>query len=73
MLDMENFGRRLAYLRHRSRLTQRKIAEACCVTVQAVSKWEQGRSCPDILILDDLAKSLGVSISDLFEQENHIA
>ena len=73
MLDMKEFGRRLSALRHKSRLTQRKVAEACCVTVQAVSKWELGRSCPDILILDDLAKSLGVTISELFEQDNHIA
>ncbi len=66
MLNMESFGRRLAYLRHQRNLTQRAIAEQCCVSIQAVSKWERGQSCPDILILDELASVLGVEVKDLF-------
>jgi len=66
VLNMESFGRRLAYLRHQQNLTQRTIAEHCCVSVQAVSKWERGQSCPDILILDELASVLGVEVKDLF-------
>ena len=67
MLNMELFGRRLAELRHKQQLTQRDIAQHCCVSVQAVSKWERGQSCPDILILDELASVLGVEVKDLFE------
>ena len=63
---MKHFGNRLADLRHRAGLPQSSIAQACCVSVQAVSKWERGLSCPDILILDDLADALGVKICDLF-------
>ena len=70
MLNMENFGRRLAYLRHQQNLTQKTVAERCCVTIQAVSKWERGQSCPDILILDDLASALGVKVKDLFPPED---
>ena len=66
MLDMETFGRRIAYLRRCSELTQNDIARVCNVTVQAVSKWERGLSCPDILMLDRIAKALGVQIQDLF-------
>ena len=66
MLNMESFGRRLAYLRHQRNLTQKNIADRCCVTVQAVSKWERGQSCPDIMILDELASVLGVEVKDLF-------
>ncbi len=69
MLNMEDFGRRLAFLRHKQNLTQRSVAEHCCVTVQAVSKWERGQSCPDILMLDELANILGVEIKDFFDQE----
>jgi transcriptional regulator with XRE-family HTH domain len=64
---MESFGHRLADLRHRSNLRQSDVASACSVTVQAVSKWERGLSCPDILILDDLAKVLQVPIQDIFD------
>ena len=69
MLSMESFGRRLAELRRKQNLTQREIAEKCCVSIQAVSKWECGKSCPDLLILDDLASVLQVEIQDIFEEQ----
>ena len=69
MLNMEAFGRRLALLRHKQNLKQRTVAEQCRVSVQAVSKWECGKSCPDLLILDDLAKVLHVEIKDFFEEQ----
>ena len=68
MLNTEEFGRRLASLRRRSGKKQRQIAEELGLTPQAVSKWERGLSCPDILMLDELASSLGVPISALFEK-----
>ena len=67
MLTMEEFGRKLAFLRHRQSMTQKQLADHFCVSVQAVSKWERGQSCPDILILDELAKILGAEIKDFFE------
>ena len=72
MLNMETFGKRLAALRHRSNLKQHEVADRCCVSVQAVSKWERGQSCPDILILDELADALGVEVKDLFSTEDAV-
>ena len=66
MLNTEEFGRRLAELRHKTGKKQRQVAEELGVTPQAVSKWERGLSCPDILMLDELSASLGVTIADLF-------
>ena len=63
---METFGRRIATLRQRAGLTQNDVAEVCNVTVQAVSKWERGLSCPDALMLERIAKALGVEIQALF-------
>ena len=68
MLNTEEFGRRLASLRHQSGKKQRELADELGLTPQAVSKWERGLSCPDILILDELSLSLGVPISALFEK-----
>ncbi|MBR5119392.1 MAG: helix-turn-helix transcriptional regulator [Clostridia bacterium] len=68
MLNTEEFGRRLSSLRRRSGKKQRQIAEELGLTPQAVSKWERGLSCPDILMLDELASSLGVPIAALFEK-----
>ena len=65
--NMEKFGRRLADLRLQSGKKQREVAKALGVTPQAVSKWERGLSCPDILMLGELASALGVAIADLFE------
>ena len=68
MLDIKNFGKRLFHLRHTAHLRQQDVAQRCFVSIQAVSKWERGQSCPDLLILDDLASALGVEIKDLFEE-----
>lgn len=69
MIDAKKFGLRLSYLRHAAHLKQQDVAEKCFVSVQAVSKWERGQSCPDLLILDNLATALGVEIGDLFKED----
>ena len=68
MLNTEEFGRRPASLRRQSGKKQREVADELGVTPQAVSKWERGLSCPDILMLDELSSSLGVSIAALFNE-----
>ena len=73
MLNMETFGRRIAYLRQRAGLTQNDVAGVCNVTVQAVSKWERGLSCPDALMLERIAKALSVEIQELFCEKSHEA
>ncbi len=69
LIDMREFGRRLAELRHRANLRQKDLAVRCSVSVQAVSKWENGKSYPDMMIIDEVAKALGVSINELFEKD----
>lgn len=63
MIDTITLGRTIAEARHACGLTQRELAAKVGVTAQAVSKWERGESCPDISILDEIAESLGVSVS----------
>lgn len=52
-------------LREERRLTQRALADALGVTDKAVSKWESGRGLPDISLVADLARELGVSVTEL--------
>lgn len=47
-------------------LTQDALAGKLGVTFQAVSKWENGQSCPDIDLLPKLADIFSVSIDELF-------
>ena len=67
---MENtLGKRIAALRREKGLKQEDIAQALDVSSQAVSKWENDQSCPDISLLPKLAKLLGVSVDVLLSGE----
>ena len=65
-------GKRIAALRHEKGLKQDELAEKLGVSAQAVSKWENDQTCPDISLLPLLAKTLGVSVDELLsgKQEN---
>lgn len=71
MIDTFYLGKRIAEARKRSGLTQNALACRVGVTAQAVSKWEQGRSCPDIAILDEIADALGISLIELLGMEKN--
>lgn len=47
-------------------LTQEQAAEALCVSVQTVSRWECGTSLPDVVKLPEIARFYCVTIDDLF-------
>lgn len=55
---MNTIGRRITQLRKEQGMTQEELAQKLDVTSQAVSKWENDVSCPDILILPQLADIL---------------
>lgn len=61
----ETLGKRIVTNRKRLGLTQDQLAEQLGVTAQAVSKWENDQSCPDITMLPRLAEIFGVSIDAL--------
>ena len=65
MISVEKLGERIVFLRKARGLTQIKIAEHLGVTPQAVSKWERGLACPDLVFLDELSDLLGVTIDAL--------
>ena len=58
-------GERITYLRKRKKMTQAQLAEQLGISAQAVSKWESGLSCPDIMTLVPLSQVLGVSTDEL--------
>lgn len=65
----QTLGKRIVYHRKRLKLTQDQLAERLGVTAQAVSKWENDQSCPDITTLPLLAEIFGVSIDSLLGKE----
>ena len=61
---MESFGARLAELRRQNNLTQNDIADRLNISAQAVSKWENDLTSPDI---DTLLKLADIFTSTVME------
>lgn len=63
-MDM-TLGKRIAQYRKEKGLTQEALAQAMNVSAQAVSKWENDQTCPDITSLPQLSRILGVTVDEL--------
>ncbi len=66
-MDQEKIGKFIKKLRKDNNLTQDELAKKLGVTYQAVSKWENGKSIPDIAILKDISILFNVNIDELLE------
>lgn len=59
-------GEKIAYYRKLNSMTQAELASKLNISTQAVSKWEQNITSPDIMLLPELAKIFDISIDELF-------
>ncbi|MBQ9087098.1 MAG: helix-turn-helix transcriptional regulator [Clostridia bacterium] len=62
-----NIGNKIKELRKQRGITQEQLADVIGVSFQAVSKWENNISLPDITLAPVLAGYFGVSLDDLFD------
>ena len=62
---MNTLGARIVKYRKEKGMTQETLAEKLGVSPQAVSKWENDVSCPDISLLPQLSRVLGVTTDEL--------
>lgn len=58
-------GTFIAQCRKEKKLTQKQLGEKLNVTDRAVSKWETGRSFPDVSLMEPLCQELDISVSEL--------
>ena len=65
MIHPEQLGSRIASRRRARGLTQGQVAVHMGVSPQAVSNWERGLACPDLVFLDDLAALLDIGLEEL--------
>ena len=69
MNQTEILRKNLSIFRKQRHLTQEQLANELGLTFQAISKGENGLSCPDISLLPQLAEIFGVTIDDLFREQ----
>ena len=65
----KNISQNIRHLRARSNFSQEDVAEKLGVTRQAVAKWENGDTLPDIINCEALANLFDVSLNDLIRHD----
>ena len=65
MLDSIKIGNFIMEKRKSLGMTQQQLADKLNVSFQAISKWENGTTYPNIEILKDLAIELNVSVDEI--------
>lgn len=67
MTKEEIFALKLKELRRSKNMTQKQLADMLCVSDKNLSKWECGRSTPDVFYLQEICKIFGVEAEYFFE------
>ncbi len=65
MFNTKIFGANISLLRKKSDITQSELADRLFVTRQAISKYEQGESFPEITVLTSMAEVFGITLDTL--------
>lgn len=68
-MNAKKLGKKIAKLRKDNKFTQEELAQKLNVTYQAISKWENGGSFPDITLLPSLADLFNVSVDELIDHK----
>ena len=68
-MQKEAFGKLLIFLRKKNGLSQKELAERLSISTSAVSKWENGKNLPDMMMLSSIADMLQVSCDELHNPE----
>jgi transcriptional regulator with XRE-family HTH domain len=67
---VESLGNNIRALRKKKGLSQKELAEQIMVSPQAISKWENDRSMPDITMIGVLATLFECSIDEVLGRQN---
>lgn len=66
-MNQEKVSELIKKLRKKDNLTQAEFAKKYNVTFQAVSKWENGKSLPDIVLLKQICNDYNISIDEVLD------
>ncbi len=68
-MNQEKIGKFIATCRKKQNLTQEQLAEKLGVTDKSVSRWENGKSMPDVSLFKSLCEVLNITINELLSGE----
>ena len=68
-MNQVKIGRFIADCRKEKHITQVQLAEKLNITNRAVSKWETGKSMPDVSIMVELCGILDITVNELLSGE----
>lgn len=64
-MNQERIGKFISLCRNKKNLTQSELAYKLGITDKAISKWENGRCLPDLVLIKPLCKELGITMNEL--------
>lgn len=64
-MNQEKIGKFISELRKEKNMTQEQLAEKMGVTDKSISRWENGKTMPDLSMITILAEELNVEVSEL--------
>lgn len=68
-MNQEKIGKFILKVRKEKEFTQKQLAEKLGITDRAISKWENGKSMPDLSLLKPLCNILDITINELLSGE----
>ena len=68
-MDQIKIGKFISNVRKEKKLTQKQLADKLGITDRAISKWENGKSMPDLSLLKPICDVLEISINELLSGE----
>lgn len=67
---MKKYGQVIAKLRKQNGFTQEQLGKILNVSSQAISKWENNQSEPDLATIEKITEIFNIKISDFFDMAN---
>lgn len=68
-MNQEKIGKYIAACRKNKKLTQEQLAEKLGITSKSISRWENGKTMPDVSLFHPLCKELSITVNDLLSGE----
>ena len=68
-MDQEKIGRFIAERRKEKNMTQEQMAEKIGVSSKSISRWENGKTMPDVSLFETLCEELNITVNELLKGE----